>query len=166
MSTLTYRETACVTRAALIGAATAGSLKGLRPTKSHKDASGAGVLESIIYTGSLTEWSAGVHPYFAEIATRSHKSRKTRVRGRRRFLTSNIVVARSAALAGVGFTLLPAWLGWEAPPLPLSIGTPAAKHTQTKITLFIEELINGMKGLAACGGVLCRPPKIITTEPV
>jgi DNA-binding transcriptional LysR family regulator len=49
----------------------------------------------------------GVHPYFADsIAIRSHRGRASRVRGSRRFLTSNIVVARSAALAGAGFTLL------------------------------------------------------------
>src|ERR1035437_1566783 len=49
----------------------------------------------------------GVHPYFADsIAIRSHRGRASRVRGSRRFLTSNIVVARGGALAGAGFTLL------------------------------------------------------------
>jgi DNA-binding transcriptional LysR family regulator len=109
----------------------------------------------------LRSWPMiSVQPYFNDtILLRDKRGKSAKARGKLRFATRNVLVARSAARAGAGFTLLPQWLvdpeiragnlqrllpGWEGEPRPLCIGTLPTKHKQVKVSLFIEEILRGL----------------------
>ena len=101
-----------------------------------------------------------VVPYFqSSILLKSGKRKSFIITGEVKMVTNNIVVAKAAAVAGVGFTVLPRWLAdpeikagrlcdvlpeWEPVSLPISIGTPPAKHKDLKTKLFIQEISKGL----------------------
>ena len=110
----------------------------------------------------LAHWPMiSIAPYSSgTFQVRRGKEKLSKAKGRPVFLTRNVLVGRGAAAAGAGFAVLPRWLvapdieagrlrhllpDWEVERQPVSIGTPPAKHRQLKISLFIEEIVRGLR---------------------
>jgi DNA-binding transcriptional LysR family regulator len=112
----------------------------------------------------------GVQSFFHETIPLQDKNGKVaKTRGKFRFATRNVVVAKGAVLGGAGFTILLPWLAepeiraghlqqllprWEGKPNSLSVGMLPTKHKQLKVSLFIEEILQGLQEFS---GLILKP---------